>query len=429
MPEDSPATRFTRSDVTLASLVGVIAAALSLHASGRFDPSLYELVRGNGNRWFEADHTAVFHAVTNAGSVAQRLTGRHPLFVILTFPVMSALTATGLEPVVAVRWMLAAWAALASGLLCLALRGLGLPRAVSALFSGVFLAGATFTHWFVVLDTHPLAAVSMSLMLLVLTSAGTHPWWPWIVGSAATLSITTTNWSLALIAALTRLSLRSAVLTSGSALAIVVLLAVAQELRFPNSVVFFGPTALQAQGRFVRFEAQQLLTSRDMAQPPTTRRVAAARLRGLVLTSAVAPPPEVLTRANPRRARLLVVNQYSPSAAHTVSGWIALASWLVLLVAGVVGGCANVERRRVFATICLFLLGQTALHLLIGEMTFLYAANVAGALVVLTAFGWFSPLRIPAVVAALLFVVFGSLSNHAQFEAAIRLLNGLGPAG
>jgi hypothetical protein len=101
----------------------------------------------------------------------------------------------------------------------------------------------------------------------------------------------------------------------------------------------------------------------------------------------------------------------------------------MLLVAGVVGGCANEERRRIFAAVCLFLLGQIALHLFIGEFTFLYAVNAFGAFVVLTAFGWFSPLRVPAVVAALLFVVFGSLSNHAQFDTAIRLINGLGPAG
>ena len=46
------------------------------------------------------------------------------------------------------------------------------------------------------------------------------------------------------------------------------------------------------------------------------------------------------------------------------------------------------------------MVGQAVLHLLIGEVTFLYAPHVFAAFVVLTAFSWFSPLRVPAVVAA-----------------------------
>jgi hypothetical protein len=151
---------------------------------------------------------------------------------------------------------------------------------------------------------------------------------------------------------------------------------------------------------------------------------AAARLRGLLLTSAVAPAPYVITRANARRALTLVVNQHSPIDAYSASGWIALGSWLVLLVAGIAGGYANEERRRVFVAVCLFLLAQIALHLVFGENTFLYVANVFGAIVLLTAFGWFSPLRVASIVAAVLFVVFGGSSNYAQFDAAIRLITG-----
>src|SRR5688500_15776512 len=104
---DRPAARFTRNDIVLAILAGVVAAGLSLHTSGRFDPAFYTLVRGNGSSWFEADHPAALHAITHADSAAQRLTGRHPLFVVLTFPVMSALTTSGLDPISGARWLLA----------------------------------------------------------------------------------------------------------------------------------------------------------------------------------------------------------------------------------------------------------------------------------------------------------------------------------
>jgi hypothetical protein len=79
----------------------------------------------------------------------------------------------------------------------------------------------------------------------------------------------------------------------------------------------------------------------------------------------------------------------------------------------------------VFAAVSVFLLGQFALHAVFGEVTFLYSANFFPALVLFTAFSWFSPLRIPAIVAAFAFVVAGGASNYTQFEAATRLANAI----
>jgi hypothetical protein len=424
-----PAVLLTRTDMMLALLAAVLAAVLSLEASASFAPAFYQTGSRPNRIWFEADHTAVLVAIIVPRSVAQTRTNRHPLFLLLMAPMVRALTAGGLDPASAVRWMLASWAALASGLLFLALRGLGLPRAAGGLFTAVFLASATFVHWFAVLDTHPMAAVTMSLMLLILTGARSHRLWLWAAGSAATLAITFTNWSLGLVASLARLGFRRAAVTAASALAIVTVLALAQEFWFPVSAVFFRPRALQAQGTFALLETQHAIGADDGPDRFSPVTMAGARLRGLLLTSAVAPAPQLEFGTNPRRQRILVTNQYSPPGAYSANGWIALASWLVLVVAGVAGGCVNAERRRVFTAVCLFVVGQIVLHLLIGEVTFLYAPNVFGALVVLTAFSWFSPLRRPAIVAAVLFVVSGGWSNHAQFDAAVRLLGLLGQAG
>lgn len=412
-----PQVRFARVDALVALLFGMLAAAISYHGSGQLNPAIYE--RRNYDIWFDANPSRVIGAMIEPSSGAHLRTSVHPLFSLLTTPAMGALTALGVEPLQAGRGMIATCGFLATAFLLLALRGLGLPRAVAALFTGVFLASATFVHWFSIIETYAFAAVSTSFMLLVLTSVRDARWLLWLVASIATLSVTVTNWTLALTSMLFRIDHKRAISLSVATYMVVVALAVAQKFLYPHANLFFLPSSVIAERKFVLIHPK-LLEIRSWTP--------ISNIWSVTVTSAVTAAPEVGEKLG-RPAVRLVSNQHSPLASHTLSGWIALGSWLVLLVAGALGGWANSERRAVFAAVSLFLLGQCVLHAIYGELTFLYAANFFAALVLFTAFGWFSPLRMPAVIAAVAFVIFGGASNFAQFEAATRIVHGimLGP--
>jgi hypothetical protein len=314
--------------------------------------------------------------------------------------------------------MMAACGFLTAAFLLLALRGLGLPRAVAALFTGVFLASATYVHWFSIIETYAFSAVSMSFMLLVLTSVRSGRWWVWSAAAVGTLAVTVTNWTLALAATLFRLDLKRAVSANAAALVIVMALSIAQKFLYPHATLFFLPNEIIDELRWTQIYSQ---VKGIGSWTPLSN------VWSVAITSAVTPAPEVVDQVDEPGNPIvrIVSNQSSPLASHRASGWIALGSWLVLLIAGTLGGLASLERRAVFAATSLFLLGQLALHAVYGEITFLYAAHFFPALVLFTAFSWFSPLRVPAMIAALVFIVCGGVSNFAQFEAAIRITNAI----
>src|SRR5262249_27895869 len=174
-----------------------------------------------------------------------------------------------------------------------------------------------------------------------LTSAGESRWWAWIIASVATLSVTITNWTLALASVLFRLDIRKAIVLSIAALIIGALLAMAQRLCYPGTPMFFNPGHLKQQVRVILTDARR---------KETGTRTPGLNVWSAVITSAVAPTPEVRPQYLDRKPhRLIVNNQYSPLSSHTMSGWIAFASWLVLLAGGALGRSANRARHAAVA--------------------------------------------------------------------------------
>ena len=104
----------------------------SVHEAGApsLDPAVYEL-RGF-DIWFQADQPRVVSAMTDPDSTWHDRTSVHPLFSLLSSPLMRALTSSGVDPLQAGRGMMAACGFLTAAFLLLALRGLGLPRAAAA---------------------------------------------------------------------------------------------------------------------------------------------------------------------------------------------------------------------------------------------------------------------------------------------------------
>ena len=112
----------------------------------------------------------------------------------------------------------------------------------------------------------------------------------------------------------------------------------------------------------------------------------------------------------------VAVTQIGPLAVAAAAAWIINAlcggvGWNCCT--GPVGGCSL---RSVT-----FVLGQMALHLVYGDVIFLYSLHFFPILLAIAAFGWFSPARLLSIVAALVFLVAGGLSNLQQFRAATEM--------
>lgn len=411
--EYTPAGSIGRLDLALAATLGIAAALLSLLLSARIDPKIYG--PGGFNVWFQADPPRVLGAMTDPASHFHYRTSVHPLGSLLTTPAMRLLRAIGLAPVTAGRLIIASSGFATASLLTLSLLGLGLSRVAALMFTLVFLASATYVHWFALIEMYALAAASIGLMLMILTSMKRTPWWVWWLGSVATLSVTVTNWMLGLSATFFRLDWRRMLATTAAALVAVVALSVIQRRFYPQANYFFMPRLVLSEHQYMQVHRTSGVSNWAPWQ----------NVRSEWITSAVAPRPELVPgdEVGGHADERIISNQRSPLASYTVAGWVAIAAWVVLLFAGVQGGYADVPRRPVFFAVCAFVIGQSALHLVYGPLTFLYAADFFPAMVLLSAFSWFSRFRVIGLGAALTFIVFGAAENFARFSDAVQLAN------
>jgi hypothetical protein len=411
VPYDAPAAG-AAADYMLAAAAGAVAALISLGTSGLFDPLLYEIT----DTYFEADNPRVFGSMTDPAHPGHYRTSVHPLFSILFNPPMQLLAGLGLDPLGVGRAMMAACGAAAAFLFLLTLRGIGLPRLAAGLFTAVFLASATYLHWFSVIETYAPAALSVVAMLWVLACTRRFRPWLWVIASTATLSMTVTNWTLALAAAVVRLGLSRALKVSAAALCLAVVLAIGQKLLYPTSGLFFNPLSVAREAEWTQVYAEAMGTGRWSPL---------ANARSFLLSSAAAPAPTISQAGAPagQSRKQIVSNQASPLSSYGPLGVLAAASWIVLLVVGARGAWIDRQRRAVALATSLYLAGQLCLHLVYGEITFLYAAHFFPAMALLVAFGWHTRLRRAAVAAAAIFVVAGGTSNWMQFQAAVALTN------
>lgn len=402
-PEGALAAR----DLVVAGVLGAVAVAIIIYTSGRLDPRLYSDPAGF-NVWFESDTPRALGAMDNADPRYQARNDVHPIFALLTIPLLGLIKMFGVPALQAALVLIGACGFLTTGLLFLALRGTRLPWMPAALFTAAFLCSATFLHWFAIAETSAFAALSISIVLFVLTRVSTANWWAWTLASAFTLAITVTNWSFALAAAIIRLDLRRAISTSLVALGLVVGLATVQSLAVPGATLFYLPTSVIDEYRYTQI--------RNNSWSPV------ANLWSTVVSAAAAPAPYQDLHMGPGQVMQPIVdNQVVSLSSYTLVGIAAIASWIAMLACGILGGIETPRLRAVFAAVCLFLGGQLCLYLVYGNLTFLYATNYFPAVIMLAALGWFSSARLLAIAAAAVFVVTAGWSNLAQFEAAAAL--------
>jgi hypothetical protein len=391
-------------------LIALLLAALGAFVSAVNFPTIDAEINRHFDVYFQSDPVRVLTGMADRSSRLFLRTEVHPIFPILTYPLTRLLMLFGMTPMGAADLLVTACAGLSTGLLFLAVRGLGMPRIVAALFSAVFVSSAAFLFWFSFLETYAFGALTICIMMVLLVYADPRRTAAWTLASAATLAITTTNWGFGLAASFFRLKLRSFVMVSAAALALVAALAIVQFKAFPVAPLFFTP------GAYV-YETHFLVGAKQMKVGPPW--VPQDNLRAVLISSAVAPTTV--------KAKFYdfdgVTNQHTGLAGSTPGAWAAMASWLFLLGAGIWGVVRERARRPVGLALAAYALFQLSLHFVYGEITFLYVLNFFPALVALAAFSWFTPVRGLAIAAAAVFVLFAPDVNLRQFKATAQLAN------
>jgi hypothetical protein len=352
--------------------------------------------------WFESDAPAIVNQLTDRFALDNKRAHRHPLFTLALYPVVFALDRlAGLDLVVALGLIYSGLAVLWATLFFLFLRLGGLRTLDAGIFTLLALVSAAAIFWLPVPETFTPAALTV---LIALVAVGWHgrvsplSWIACTVIAAVTLSMTVTNGVAGVLACLVVLGWKRGVTAVGASLALVAAGQFVERLLFPHTVAFFLPVSQEAAYVF----------------NPLAGSIG-DRLAGFFLHGILIPPIQQAYTG-------YLSVQRTGLASMPPSVLIGWALWLVLLGAGVLGLC----RARSW-TLAMVLLGvltsQLAFVLVFGQETFVYALQSAPLLVVVAAFGCFSPFRRAVLIGAVILVVLATVENGRRFSEAAGFLH------
>jgi hypothetical protein len=352
------------------------------------------------NVYFQTDCSLVYSNMTERLANHYR-TGMHPLFSILTWPIVSALGAAGVAPFAAVGALLTLNAAGTGALAYLVLRRLGLAPFDAATFA-LSLAGSVAVVFFGnVPETFAFGGTTILLMLWIVGSA--RPGVPALVlGNAATMSMTLTNFMVG-VAGTLRLDSKdrkTALKVWALAGAIVASFSLLSKLVFRSSGY---------AGDFRRYV--------QWVRTPQLSDVRSFFVHSTVMPATVVrPPPDHL-------GFLEAVAEAATVGSGGLLGIVATVGWLALLGAGLYAAATRAENRRLRDVLLISVAGQLGLHLCFADGPFLFSAHFAPLLLLLAAHARFLPVPTwPArlVTASVLGMI--ALNNLAEHRSITRRL-------
>ncbi|MDJ0707545.1 MAG: hypothetical protein QNJ46_30080 [Leptolyngbyaceae cyanobacterium MO_188.B28] len=351
--------------------------------------------------WFEADVPRVFENMTDRHSNHYR-TKVHPLFSLLAFPPVFALQkAFQLTPLQAVNWVMAGMAALWIGLLFVLLRSLNCRRGDAVLFSLLGATSAAAVFWFVVPETYPFGSVTILAALLFASLAQTKRLSSlgYVAISAATLSMTITNWMVGILTALVNQPRKRAAQLSINAFCLVTVLWGVQKFLFTTSVFFLGDR-----------EEQQYVLDPDAGGPLQI-------VQSFFAHAQIMPAIRAVDKFNRPEWPVLTTQLSSPGSA-SFWGAAGVVVWLALLGLGFWSLFSLKQHPKFRLVLGLSLLGQLALHLVYGDETFLYSLHFAPLLLIVAALTTLTPYRRWGLLLASGVLLCTVINNYQQFVYA-----------
>lgn len=355
-------------------------------------------------RWFQSDGWRVFDDMSSFSANHFR-DSVHPLFSSLNVPLVAGLkNAFNLTAYQAIVGLNVLTAGVLAGLLYVILRLIGCTRITTVVFTLLAAVSSGSLFWMIVPETYPLGSVTIAACLAAAAYASRFRLSNAVMAaaSAASLSITVTNWMAGLALAAVYRPWRQAALISLAGLLIVLGFWGVQKVIFPQpGQLFLKPTAVLNESEYI--------LHKDAGG-------VAAKLRGILISPVVMP--EIGQTMEQPTGRILSV-QKSPLRDGLLAN-ITILLWVLLLLAGIAAlarGPADERFRRMLA---LVLAGQVCLHLIYGEETFLYALHFVPLLVVTAAL---STTLFPRITPALGFclVLLAALNNVHRLDEATRM--------
>lgn len=386
----------------------VVASVLTSVFSAMPPQGLVEDV--NMNAWFEADIPRVFANMTDRSS-SHGATFKHPLFSLAFWPIVQVVNSIVQSPYTALRIILCVNSAVAVGALWVLLKRFQLRPVDRILFCLLFCAASAFLFWFSVIETFPFGATSILIALhAVYWSRIESPVLRtvlFVFSGIAALAVTITNFGAAIVALLTahgvfdhlspvRMfhSLRQhwRPLSSYFVLILVVAagLALVQDQLFHQAGLFFNVVALSGETQFIGGTNAVEMWARPLQ---------------LLIGPIVAPQIDFVTlEKTDSLATSQVVATIDNFRMASIWTGIAVVGWTVLLIGGVsaivrasltatpenADDTARTDATRTKVAVLITLVAFFCLHLIYGDLPFLFVAHLLP-LLVLVASAAFSP--------------------------------------
>lgn len=323
----------------------VAGAAIFRKSNLAFDFDIDRFVRLWGSSPFPVDQNEDYYAV------------RHPLAVLVRL-VCRPLVRAGLDAHLAACGIAAFCAALSAMLVFRIARTLGVQRGLAAILTALWALSTASLILGVLPESYDLAFVALSyqFLLAIRWTQGRQPALATRIAVATVnFGITITNVVLSglteLVCRLARQPMRKAVLAtagfSAAVTAIGLVLSIASFLVWPVQGVDNSTRAVK-----------QLYWSASSAERTTERQSVGQVAWTFGVISFVTPPPARYPSGVPGNPYLYDLRGH----AYGIAGWIAVAGWLALLLAGAAAAARDRELRPVWITALAWIAGNIALH-------------------------------------------------------------------
>lgn len=400
----------SRQDALIAIVLAAVVGLVSYHGATRLSPTLLRTT----DVWFESDLVRVYDNMTDRWSNHYR-TKVHPLFSLVAYPLVYPLRKlVGFDPVTATRVFTAIVAGIWIVLLYAVLRVMSCRTPDAALFALLTAVSAGVLFWFVVPETYSLGSVTIlsALLLAALSARAVRPEWQFVLVSAATLSMTVTNWMAGILTTWAYHPWRRTAQITVNAFCLVVVLWGAQKVLFPTAQFFLGD----------KEEARYTFHPEAGGVSAVARSFFAHSV--VMPTFQAAPDGQGWEIHNGRLLyawpRLSI--QRSGIGSGGAFGWMSAALWLTLLALGTWSLITGPGPARFRIVLTFTLIGQFLLHLVYGNETFLYALHFVPLLTLVAAHSVLTAARPLALLLAGVLLLTALVNNGRQFLAATAFI-------
>jgi hypothetical protein len=390
----------------LALLLGGL--CVSMWLSSHWPIELNDSTKKPFNVWFYSDATVVYENMTLSASDHYR-TNRHPLFSVMTNPLVTDMVLIGMSPWMAVRLIVAAAGGSLLALTYAVLR-LIMTRRLDAVLGTTLLAStSSFAFWAGVPETFVFGSTTIvgALAFAAYQRHQKTSTSSFVYITVFAMSVTITNVSVALAILWRHQSIKQGFRIAATAFLVVLTLWSLQKYLYPSAGFFLGNR--DVLGYVLMDEAGTVW-----------ERLCAMFVHSVVM-------PSISINPNPW-------NQHWPlmSIEHSVIDvgspvrFVAISGWAAFLVSGLIEIARTVRVDSFSKVLIVSIAFQVVLHLLFGDEAFLYSLHWTPMLVILVTLSLRASRRLGLRFALLAIVICNCVVNYSAFIDAANQAPRLG---